>query len=102
MPSMAADSVLLCRNSCRHVRFRLLADSVNKWLAKARDGFNHSVAMTLGGYGNNLMITDNAASRIEAGCGECMSFLDRCHLQSECQFIKSKCPTTAGQANATN
>lgn len=51
----------------------LPVDPVNKWLAKARDGFNHSVAMTLGSYGNNLMITDNAASRIEANCVRCHS-----------------------------
>lgn len=44
---------------------------VDKWLAKARDGFNHSVAMTLGNYGNNLIITDNAASRIQANCVKC-------------------------------
>ncbi len=46
---------------------------VNKWFAKARDGFNHSVAMTLGDYGNNLMITDNAAARIQANCVKCHS-----------------------------
>ncbi|MDT8422026.1 MAG: cytochrome c nitrite reductase small subunit [Desulfuromonadales bacterium] len=49
----------------------LPSDPVNKLLAKARDGFNHSVAMTLGDYGNNLMITDHAADRIQANCINC-------------------------------
>lgn len=44
---------------------------VNKMLAKTRDGFNHSVAMTFGTYGNNLRITGNAAQRIQANCISC-------------------------------
>jgi len=56
---------------------------VNKWMAKARDGFNHSVAMTLGDYGNNLMITDNASQRIQANC-------IRCHDQMVSQIMANK------------
>ena len=44
---------------------------VNKMLAKARDGYNHSVAMTLGSYGYNLRISDNAATRIQDNCISC-------------------------------
>ena len=44
---------------------------VNKMLAKSRDGFNHSLAMTLGSYGNNLRITDDAAQRIQDNCISC-------------------------------
>lgn len=44
---------------------------VAKWLAKARDGFNHSVAMTMGGYGNALMINADAAERIQTNCINC-------------------------------
>lgn len=44
---------------------------VKKMLAKTRDGFNHSLAMTLGTYGSNLRITDDAAQRIQANCISC-------------------------------
>lgn len=44
---------------------------VNKYLAKARDGFNHSVAMTFKTYGYNLRATDNAATRIQDNCISC-------------------------------
>lgn len=44
---------------------------VDKMLAKARDGYNHSVAMTLGNYGANLRISTDAASRIQANCIAC-------------------------------
>lgn len=42
-----------------------------KMLAKARDGFNHSKAMTFGTYGANLRISDDAASRIQENCIRC-------------------------------
>ena len=44
---------------------------LNKMLAKSRDGYNHSVAMTLGSYGNNLKTSTNAAKRIQANCISC-------------------------------
>ena len=43
----------------------------NKMVAKAIDGFNHSVAMTLGDYGANLRVTTNAAQRIQDNCISC-------------------------------
>ncbi|SHJ88507.1 NapC/NirT cytochrome c family, N-terminal region, partial [Malonomonas rubra DSM 5091] len=47
-------------------------DSVfNKYMAKARDGFNHSMAMTFKTYGYNLRATDNAAKRIQDNCISC-------------------------------
>lgn len=44
---------------------------IGKMIAKTRDGYNHSLAMTLGSYGNNLRITGNAAKRIQANCVSC-------------------------------
>jgi len=44
---------------------------VNKMLAKARDGYHHSVAMTFKTYGNNLRISSNAAKRIQDNCISC-------------------------------
>ena len=46
-----------------------------KMLAKARDGFNHSKAMTFGTYGANLRISRDAASRIQENCIRCHSSL---------------------------
>ncbi len=44
---------------------------VNKMLAKSRDGYRHSVAMTFKTYGANLRITDDAAKRIQDNCISC-------------------------------
>ncbi|HXV20093.1 MAG TPA: cytochrome c nitrite reductase small subunit [Desulfuromonadales bacterium] len=44
---------------------------IDKLLAKSRDGYNHSLAMTLGSYGNNLRIKGNAAKRIQTNCISC-------------------------------
>jgi len=44
---------------------------LDKMLAKSRDGYNHSLAMTLGTYGDNLKISGNAAKRIQANCISC-------------------------------
>ena len=44
---------------------------LNKMIAKSRDGYNHSLAMTLGTYGYNLRTSDNAAKRIQGNCISC-------------------------------
>ena len=44
---------------------------VNKMIAKTRDGYNHSVAMTFGTYGYNLRSSENALKRIQANCISC-------------------------------
>ena len=44
---------------------------INKMIAKSKDGFNHSLAMTLGSYGNNLRATNDAAKRIQNNCISC-------------------------------
>ena len=43
----------------------------NKMLAKSKDGYRHSMAMTLKTYGPNLRITDDAARRIQDNCIAC-------------------------------
>jgi cytochrome c nitrite reductase small subunit len=40
-------------------------------LAKSRDGYNHSVAMTFKTYANNLRISSDAAKRIQDNCISC-------------------------------
>ena len=45
---------------------------VDKILAKSRDGFKHSYAMTFGTYkGRNIRISDSARQRIQANCIYC-------------------------------
>ncbi|HEY5672379.1 MAG TPA: cytochrome c nitrite reductase small subunit [Malonomonas sp.] len=44
---------------------------INKMIAKSKDGFNHSLAMTLGTYGYNLRVTTDAAKRIQNNCISC-------------------------------
>jgi cytochrome c nitrite reductase small subunit len=46
---------------------------VNKMMAKARDGYHHSVAMTFKTYGYNLQISNDAATRIQDNCISCHS-----------------------------
>jgi cytochrome c nitrite reductase small subunit len=43
----------------------------SKMLAKARDGYNHSLAMTFKTYGPNLRISNDAARRIQDNCISC-------------------------------
>ncbi len=58
------------RASC--VDCHLPRDSfVNKMLAKAKDGYNHSMAMTFGDYGYNLRASASAATRIQDNCISC-------------------------------
>ncbi|MDZ7641431.1 MAG: cytochrome c nitrite reductase small subunit [Desulfurivibrio sp.] len=44
---------------------------IGKMVAKTKDGFNHSLAMTVGNYGYNLRVTDDAAARIQQNCISC-------------------------------
>ncbi len=60
------------RNRATCVDCHLPRDSfVNKMLAKARDGYHHSVAMTFKTYGANLRISTDAARRIQDNCIAC-------------------------------
>lgn len=46
---------------------------VDKYMAKARDGFNHAVAFTLNTYDNAIVISDDGASRVQNNCISCHS-----------------------------
>ena len=60
------------RNRANCVECHLPRDSFsNKMLAKSRDGFKHSVAMTLRSYGFTIRATEDAAERIQANCIRC-------------------------------
>ena len=46
-------------------------DFFEKMIAKAKDGFSHSAAMTFGTYGSNLQAKAESAARIQANCIKC-------------------------------
>lgn len=62
------------RDRATCVECHLPRDSfVNKMLAKAKDGYNHSMAMTFKTYGYNLRASADAAKRIQDNCISCHS-----------------------------
>ena len=46
---------------------------IDKYAAKARDGFNHSAAFTMNTYGKRLLITEDGAERVQQNCIRCHS-----------------------------
>ena len=58
------------RTTC--VDCHLPTDSfVKKYISKARDGWNHSVAFTLDTYEPRIQISDDGANRVQANCISC-------------------------------
>lgn len=48
---------------------------VGKYMAKARDGWNHSVAFTLNTYQPRIQISEDGANRVQANCVSCHATL---------------------------
>ncbi len=46
-------------------------DPVDKYLSKARDGWNHSLAFTVDTYGKRMLISDDGARRVQENCIRC-------------------------------
>lgn len=44
---------------------------VNKYISKAKDGWNHSVAFTLNTYDHAIKISDDGARRVQENCISC-------------------------------
>ena len=44
---------------------------VNKYIAKAKDGYNHTVAFTFNTYKNAIKISDDGAKRVQENCISC-------------------------------
>ena len=58
------------RASC--IECHLPTDSfVGKYMAKARDGWNHSVAFTFNTYEPRIQISEDGANRVQANCISC-------------------------------
>lgn len=45
--------------------------TLKKYIAKARDGWNHSVAFTLNTYDNTMVISEDGAKRVQSNCISC-------------------------------
>jgi cytochrome c nitrite reductase small subunit len=50
-------------------------NTVDKYIAKAKDGWNHSVAFTLNSYEQNIQISEDGARRIQKNCRSCHATL---------------------------
>lgn len=48
---------------------------VQKYISKARDGWNHSVAFTLNTYEPRIQISEDGANRVQANCKSCHATL---------------------------
>lgn len=60
------------REKATCVQCHLPQDSfIDKMIAKSRDGFNHSMAMTFKTYESSIRVSDDAAKRIQANCIYC-------------------------------
>ena len=44
---------------------------INKYIAKARDGWNHTVVFTANSYTQNIGISDDGANRVQDNCVSC-------------------------------
>ena len=44
---------------------------VDKYVSKARDGWNHSYAFTTNSYGKRMLISDDGARRVQENCIRC-------------------------------
>lgn len=44
---------------------------IQKYIAKAKDGYNHSVAFTFNTYDNAIRISDDGANRVQENCVSC-------------------------------
>jgi len=63
---------------------------VDKYMAKARDGYNHSLAFTLNTYDQSIKITKDGADRVQKNCVTChatvtsnMTITDKYHSYNE-------------------
>lgn len=74
-------------------------DFLSKYVAKAKDGWNHSVAFTFGTYENAIRISEDGANRVQKNCISCHQKLvstliddfDKNHNYDETNPLGRKC-----------
>lgn len=61
---------------------------LEKYLAKTRDGWNHSVAFTLNTYDQSIKISDDGAKRVQANCISCHAKLTETMRENDERYLK--------------
>ncbi len=61
-----------------------------KYLSKAKDGWNHSIAFTFNTYGQSIKISDDGAKRVQANCVSCHSKLTETLRENRQKYLGSK------------
>jgi cytochrome c nitrite reductase small subunit len=73
--------------SAECVECHLPTDNIfSKYLAKAKNGWNHSVAFTLNTYDQSIKITENAAASVQANCISCHFQLTETMRGNACRY----------------
>ncbi len=60
-----------------------------KYFAKARDGWNHSVAFTFSTYDQSIKISEDAAERVQENCISCHSNLTETMIENSSRYDSS-------------
>lgn len=63
---------------------------VQKYIAKARDGWNHSVAFTLDTYNHSIKISEDGAKRVQENCISCHASLSSTLLDNADKYHNFK------------
>ncbi|MDR2034945.1 MAG: cytochrome c nitrite reductase small subunit [Helicobacteraceae bacterium] len=61
------------REAAKCVDCHLPSEGIAKYIAKARDGFNHASAFTFGDFKQPIKISEDGAKRVQANCVSCHS-----------------------------
>jgi cytochrome c nitrite reductase small subunit len=61
------------RSAATCVDCHLPREGIDKYIAKARDGFNHAKAFTLESYDQAIVISEDGAKRVQTNCVGCHS-----------------------------
>ena len=66
-----------------------------KYMAKAKDGWNHSVAFTLNTYKNAIKISDDGAKRVQENCISCHASVTSTLVNNSDTYHQFKDPSVA-------
>ncbi|MDR2151904.1 MAG: cytochrome c nitrite reductase small subunit [Helicobacteraceae bacterium] len=70
------------KNAATCVDCHLPQGGVEKYVAKARDGFNHAVAFTTGSFDQAIVISGDGARRVQANCVGCHASLSNALIKN--------------------
>ena len=78
-------------------QLRMIGDvkNVPSYIAKAKDGWNHSVAFTLNTYDNAIQISDDGAKRVQNNCISCHKSITSTIVSNSDQYHNFEDPEVA-------